>query len=255
LEIFNAATIVTFMLILFRVSGLMMTAPLFNTQGIPVQTKIWFSFALTFLLFPFHSQHFNPPTEVIPFALVGAQEVILGLMLGFVADLLFVGIQMAGELISVQMGMSVSSILDPISGIQVPVIGQMLFYFAMLIFLSLNVHHTLILALDHSFDLLPLGHFFSNTGAMAERFIVLVSDMASIALLVGAPIMAVLLVSDVALAFMAKVMPQMNIFVVGMPIKIAAGLMILAISIPYVNAFLENRYVDMYGHLRVLYNH
>lgn len=221
-------------------------------RSMPQLTKIGVSFALAFILFPFHSDGFVIPQDLIHFALLGAQEIIIGLMMGFAANLIFVAIQMSGEYISVQMGMSMSSILDPISGSQVPTLGQVYFYFALLIFLSLNAHHSLILGLNHSFDVVPLGQFMTSIGAMAERFIVLGSEMFTLALIVCVPVMGTMLVTEIALGYMAKVMPQMNIFMVGLPLKLAVGLTALAVSLPYVNYLLTERFDELSQYLKVL---
>ena len=254
LNLLSSNTIIAFLLILFRVGGMMMTAPILNSHSIPAQAKIGLSFAIALIFFPLFGQHVTVSKDLFQFAVVGAQEIILGLMLGFVANLVFVALQMAGDLISTQMGMSVSAMLDPISGVQVPVIGQILFYFGLLLFFSLNAHHTLILALNRSFELLPPGHFFSHIPVMTERFITLGSEMASVALLLAAPVVGVLLVSEIAMGFMAKVMPQMNIFMVGMPLKLALGLITLSACLPFVHDFLINRFATSYGQLRMLFH-
>lgn len=254
LSLLTTSTVITFLLILFRVSGLFLTAPLLNMKTIPPPVKIGFSFVLTMILFPFHGAEFVPPTDLIQFALIGTQEVIMGMMLGFAASLIFVAIQMAGEFISVQMGMSMSSALDPISGTRVPTLGQIYFYFALLIFLSLNAHHSLLLGLNYSLDSLPLGEFLSDTGVMAQRFIQLATEMFTLALVVCVPVMGIMLVTEIALGFMAKVMPQMNIFMVGLPLKLTIGIVSLGFSLPYVNYLLVGEFETLYKYMKVLLN-
>lgn len=252
LSLLSTSTVVTFLLVLFRVTGLFLSAPLLNMRSMPQLTKIGISFALAFILFPFHSQNFVVPQDLIQFAVLAGQEIIIGLLLGFTANLIFVAIQMAGEYISVQMGMSMSSILDPMTGTQVPTLGQVYFYFALLIFLSMNAHHALILGINHSFDVVPLGKFMASSGVMAERFIQLGVEMFTLALIVCVPVMGTLLVTEIALGYMAKVMPQMNIFMVGMPLKLAVGLTALAVSFPYVNQLLIEQFDQLSQYLKVL---
>jgi len=258
LALLTVSTVVTFLLIMFRVSGLLMAAPFFNSLGIPVQVKIGLAFILSILLFPLHSSHFVVPKDMIQFTIVGAQEIFLGLMLGFVSNLVFVAFQMAGDLLGMQLGLSSSSMLDPISGINVPTVGQIYFYFALLIFLSLNAHHLLILAVDHSFEVMPLGKFFDlnhGVGVLSERMLFLTGDMLTLALLIAAPVMGIMVVTEVALSFMSKVMPQMNVFMVAMPLKIVIGLSTIAVCLPYVNELLTQRLAGLYTHLKVLFNH
>ena len=184
LSLLTTQTVITFLLILFRISGMLLTAPLLNMNSIPQPVKIGLSFSLALVLFPFHSANFVVPGDLIQFAVIGAQEIILGMLLGFAANLIFVAIQMAGEFISVQMGMSMSSALDPVSGTNVPTLGQVYFYFALLIFLSLNAHHSLLLGINYSFSSIPLGEFIADGGAMAQRFIQLATEMFMLALMV-----------------------------------------------------------------------
>lgn len=254
LSALTVSTVVAFLLVLFRISGMLMTAPLLNIRSIPPQVKIGMAFTLSVLLFPFHTQHLVVPTDLIQFALLAAQEVIIGLLLGFAANLVFVGIQMAGEFISYQMGMSMSSMLDPMSGSQIPTLGQVYFYFALLIFLALNAHHVLILGVNHSFEAMPLGSFISQYGVMAERFIMLTAGMFTVALLVSIPVMGVMLVTEIALGFMAKVMPQMNIFMVGLPLKVGVGLLALMVSLPFVSDLLEERYDLLFQQIEGLFS-
>lgn len=231
-----------------------LTAPLLNNRAIPQQAKVGLAFAITLILFPFHSAHFVVPTDLIQFAVVGAQELMIGLILGFVADLVFISLQFAGEFVSIQMGLSMTTVLDPDAGIQVPVIGQIFFYFGIFLFLGLNIHHALILGLNHSFDVLPLGQFFKSSGMMCERFLYLTGQMFSMALLVAAPVMGILFVSEIALAFVAKVMPQMNIFMVGMPLKLIMGLVTIAVCLPYISEFMQGQFQQLYAHLKMLFN-
>ncbi len=253
LSLLTVQTVIAFLLILFRISGMIVSAPLLNNPSIPAQSKIGMALALSLILFPLHSNNLVVPTDLIQFTVLGFQEIVLGLLLGFAANLVFISLQMAGEFISVQMGLSISSALDPITGTQTPTIGQLFLYFAILIFLTLNIHHALILGVHHSFEWVPLGNFLSHGGLMTERFVRLSSEMFILALMVGVPVMGIMLLTEVALGFMAKVMPQMNIFMVGLPLKVAVGLLTILVCMPYLAELLGNRYADLVQQLTRLY--
>lgn len=255
LSLLAVPTVITFLLMLIRISGMMVSSPFFTNTGIPAYTKVGFSVMFAFLLFPLHAgvSSYQAPTDLIQFALVASQEFILGLLIGFVLELLFTGIRMSGEILGVQMGMSVSGALDPISGVQTPLLGQMYFIFALLVFLSLNIHHALIVAVNRSFEMIPLGGFITRMDLLADRFMVLGADMFVTALLVGLPVMGLLLASEAALGFVAKVMPQMNIFIVSLPLKSALGLVMVMVSLPYVGDFIANQYAELVQHLLGLY--
>jgi flagellar biosynthetic protein FliR len=253
LSLLTVNTVIAFLLILFRISGMLVSAPLFNMRSVPMQPKIGLAFTMALILFPLYSANLKVPTDLIQFAVMGIQEVILGLMIGFVANLFFIGLQMAGEFISFQMGLSVANILDPVTQAQVPVIGQFFFYFAALLFLSLNIHHALILGVGESFKAVPLGTFFTDGGMMAERFIKLTSEMFVTAMVIGVPIMGILLVLEIALSFVAKVMPQMNIFMVGIPLKVGVGLILIMVSLPFLGQLLGDQYAHLVHVLKGLY--
>ena len=249
LSLLTVPTIVAFLLVLIRISGMLVTAPILSQRSIPAQAKIGLAFTVSLILFPLHASHLVIPTDLIQFAVIAGQELILGLMLGFVATLVFTSLQMAGEYISMQMGLSISSVLDLVSGTQVPALGQLYFYMAVLLFLSLNIHHALILGVEKSFSKIPVGEFVTSGGVMAERFITLTGDMFTLALMIALPVMGILLVTEVCLGFMAKVMPQMNIFMVGLPMKVGVGLVIFGVSLPYVANLMGKEYSKLVQHL------
>lgn len=258
LSLLTTNTVVAFLLVLFRIAGMLVSAPLFNMRSIPMQAKVGLAFATALLLFPFHAAQLVIPADLIQFTLLALQETVIGLLIGFAANLIFVALQMAGEFISFQMGLSVANVLDPVSQTQVPVLGQFFFYFAALIFLTLNVHHALLLGVDKSFQVLPLGHFFGESatvsGALiAGRFIELTSGMFATALLIGVPVMGVMLVTEIALSFVAKVMPQMNIFMVGIPLKVAVGLLVMLLFLPFLGEVLKDQFADLFRVLTGLY--
>jgi flagellar biosynthesis protein FliR len=257
LSLLTVNTVVAFLLVLFRISGMLVSAPLFNMRNIPAQAKIGMAFAFALILFPLHVANLVVPTDLIQFTVLAIQETILGILLGFTANLVFVALQMAGEFVSIQMGLSVASILDPVTQSQSPIVGQFFFYFAALVFLTLNIHHGLIIGVDRSFNWIPLGHFIGEGqltgGLMAERFIKLTSDLFVMALMVGVPLMGVLLATEIALSFVAKVMPQMNIFMVGMPLKVTIGLLVILMGLPYLGSLLGDQYAHLVKVLLGLY--
>lgn len=258
LSVLTVNTVVAFLLVLFRISGMLVSAPLFNMRAIPPQAKIGLAFAMALIFFPLHMGGLMVPTDLIQFALLAIQETLIGLLLGFTANLMFLAIQMAGEFISVQMGLSVAQVLDPVTQTNSPVMGQFFFYLAAILFLTLNIHHGLIVGIDKSFQWLPLGQFVGGEGALSGgaltvRLMKLTADMFLIALAIGLPVMGILLLSEVALGFVAKVMPQMNVFMVGIPLKVALGLLVIMISLPLVGEVLGHQYANLVQVLLGLY--
>ncbi len=255
LSLLTIPTMITFVLILTRISGIFVGAPVFGAGSVPNQVKIGVALVVALILFPIHAtvETYEVPSNLIQFSMLAFQEFVIGILIGFVAELIFAGVRMSGEYLAVQMGMSISSVLDPMTGVQTPIIGQFYFIFAFLLFLILNVHHALIAALDRSFHWIPLGEGFHHWGILSQKFVMLGSEMFVVALLVAMPIMAVLMLTDTAMAFMAKVMPQMNIFIVGLPLKSAIGLLVVMVTLPFLASFLSDQYAELVQHLLGLY--
>ena len=257
-SLLNVNSILAFLLIVFRISGMILAAPLLGMRNIPMQTKVGFAFAFALILFPLHATHALPQSkDLIQFAAVVFQEVAIGLLLGFTANLTFMALQMAGEFMSTQMGLSVAHVLDPVTQSQSPLIGQFFFYFAALLFLSLNVHHALIAGIDRSFTWIPLGHFIGEghltASVMVQRCIHLCSELFVLAMTAGIPITGLLLVMEITLAFVAKVMPQMNVFMVAMPLKVLFGLLIILMALPAFAQVLGDHYAHLIQVLLNLY--
>jgi flagellar biosynthetic protein FliR len=253
----NVSTIVVFLLILIRISGLFLSGPVLSNQNIPMMSKLGVALGISLILFAAHGQALAvaPPKDLIQFTVMAIQELTVGLMLGFALRTTLAGVQMAGDLISAQQGLTVANVLDPMTQSQVPVIGQFYYFMAMLVFLGLNLHHAMLLAFEKSFQWLPLGQAVFHSGQLAERFIVLTGHMFIIALMLGMPVFAVLLVTEVGLALTTKVMPQMNIFMVGLPFKISLGLIMILISLPSSAQYLTEQYETIYQQIMVLFRH
>jgi flagellar biosynthetic protein FliR len=165
--------------------------------------------------------------------------------------LIFAGIQLAGQLAGYQMGLAIANVMDPAESQQIPVLAQFNNLVALLVFLAINAHYWFIKALKQSYQLVPPfnAHF---DGAIAEQLVQLAGNMFVISIQVGAPIIAVLLVTSVALGLVARTVPQMNVFIVAMPLKIGIGLLFLGFSLPYFSAFLKKIFNDLGQHIEIM---
>lgn len=229
LALFSPKNIVVFMLIFTRLSGLFATAPFFSTFQMPDQVKIWFCALISFILYPILSAkaQFIMPHSMPEFAILLAIEFAIGFAIGFIANLLFAGVQMVGELISIQMGLSMANILDPVSGENSTVISSLYIYLVTLVFLGSGAYEYLFAAVYKSFFAMPVGFIgVFNTG-ITQGILHLSGQMFQIAFGLAMPIFSVLLVCDILLGMMSKVMPQMNIFMVSLPFKVFLGLIMI----------------------------
>lgn len=229
----------TFFLVFLRVTSIMLTVPLFESRNIPMLFKVGLSITISITLFPILKLNNTPfITEIIPFALGIAGEIILGAVIGLSVRLLFAAIQLAGQLVGFQMGFAIASIVDPLTSARISVIAHLNNLIGMLVFLSINAHHWFLRALVESFRLIPPFDFqFSNS--LMRQLTNLSGNMFIISVKIGAPVIAALLLTSVAFGLVARTSPQMNIMIVAMPLKILVGLIFFIISIPYVMSFLR----------------
>jgi flagellar biosynthesis protein FliR len=238
---FQPSLILTALLIVTRTSGLFLTAPLLNHSGIPPQVKMMLCMAISLLLFttiglPWAIAHPGQVPTTTPFLVVQmAQELMIGLMMGLAANWLFNSILAAGELLSTQMGLSAANSLDPTLGTPAPLVGQVLLWMALALFVTNDVHHGLIEILHWSFGTIPLAHHWhwQEIGPLAERLVLLSATLYVSGLLLALPILALLLLYEAALAFVSKLLPAMNLFMVAMPIKVALGFWALGLFMPF----------------------
>jgi flagellar biosynthetic protein FliR len=164
---------------------------------------------------------------------------MVGLSIGFIAYMVFTAIYVAGEIIDMQIGFGVVNVMDPISNIQVPVSSNLYFIISMLLFLSMNGHHVLIKALFDSFTTLPLGTAQFDA-SLADGLMKAFSTIFATGFKIAAPIVAAILITDIALGTVSRMVPQLNIFVIGMPLKVFVGFLIMLITIPmFVTVMLE----------------
>ena len=228
-----------FFLVFLRVGAILMSIPVFDSKSIPLFFKIALAFTTSMALFPI--LELEPLALITNFFAMGvsvAGEILLGLVIGFSVKLIFAGIQLAGQLAGYQMGMALANVMDPSSSQQVPLLAQFNNLVALLIFITINAHYWFIRALAHSFQLVPpLNVNFS--GSLMEHLIKMSGNMFVIGIQIGAPVIAALLITSVTFGLIARTVPQMNVFIVAMPLKIAVGLLFLGFSLPYFSAFLE----------------
>lgn len=233
LPFLSAEHIDAFVLVLLRVSAIIITIPVISETTVPAKIKAALSIIIALIIFPVVASQMPPIKNVhfiqLIFLMIG--EVLIGLTIGFVAKLVFAAIQVAGDIIGFQMGFSVASVIDPMSSAQVSVITELQFMIAMLVYLAVNAHHLFFQAIVQSYVLItPLSFHFS--GQLMQLIFDISKDMFGIALKLAAPIMAVMIFTNVALGVVARTVPQMNIFIVGFPLQISLGLIFLGLTAP-----------------------
>jgi flagellar biosynthetic protein FliR len=227
-----------FFLVVCRVGAALMVAPPFGGRSIPAQLKIAFILLCSLALLPVVSANLTPIPSTAPEYLAQvARELLLGGLIGFAVLLLFASFEAAGHLAGLQLGFSLANIINPLTASNASLLDQFYSLLAMLIFLTINGHHALLLGIRATFELVPLG---STAAALppAPVLLGLGRDLFVIALRISLPLLATLLLTDVAMAIVARSVPQLNVFVVGMPAKLIAGFGMLIITLPVVVAIM-----------------
>lgn len=227
--LFSVGNIILFMAIFTRLSGLFTSAPVFSTYPIPVQVKVWLAAAIAFILFPIvqnTTATFTVPTSVPALTLILFKEFLIGYAIGFCANILFVGIELGVNTFTVQMGLSADQALNPASGGTSPVLTQAFTYLATMLFIGLGAHQWLFGAIYNSFKNMPVGYVMNFTPGLLEQIVLITSQIFSVGLGIALPIFGILFITDILLGFTSKMMPQMNIFMVSLPLKIYLGLLL-----------------------------
>ncbi|TDP89240.1 flagellar biosynthetic protein FliR [Halanaerobium saccharolyticum] len=227
-----------FFLIFSRYLGMMFLTPVFGSRVILYQVKILIVLSLTVLTFPLVAANYtivNPDSNLLVVVEI-ISEASIGLFMGFSVFLVFSAIQLAGQIIDMRMGFRIANVVDPFSGVDSPVIGQLKNIFVTLIFLALNGHLFLIKHLYQSFEIIPPGRV-NFSSELWQYFFRRSADMFVLAVKIALPIAGAIFFIDIILAFLARSVPQMNLFVVGIPVKIMAGLILLFILMPVLNSY------------------
>jgi len=217
-------------MIFVRMAGIFVIAPIFGRKNIPTYYKIGFTFFLALLAInSVKISDLERFKTLFEFSLVITSEFIIGIIIGFVVYLAFSAIYLAGQLIDMQIGFGIVNVLDPMSNIQIPITSNFYMIITTLIFLTFDGHHTLIKAVFESYKYIPIGGISYNK-TLLEDLLMAFGNSFSLGFKIAAPITAAIMITDVSLGIMSKTMPQLNIFVVGMPLKILLGLAVIIIT-------------------------
>ena len=218
-------------LIFIRITAFIVICPGFSFKGLPNTFKIGFAISLTLII-----NSIIPEIDVIDnmflFLLLNIKETILGLALGFVTNLIFSAAEIAGNLVDFQVGFSMASVYDPSVGTTAANYGKMYYWISISVFFMLDMHHKVITALVKSFDYIPLNTVsFNNYNAKA--IVSLFSKVFELALNLGIPIIIVVLVTDIILGIISKTVPQINVLMLGMPVKAMVSFIITLLTLSW----------------------
>lgn len=208
-----------------------MITPVFGRKSVPNYLKIGLAFFCTVILLPLVSDVNIEYTNIIAFTGIVVKEFLIGIVLGYVSFLVFSALYLAGQIIDMQIGFGMVNVLDPMTETQVPLIGNFIYILSTLYFLMLDGHHVLLKTLIKSYTLIPINNAVFND-YMVNNILKIFYETFAMGAKISIPILAATLLAEVSLGILAKTVPQMNVFVIGMPLKVGIGLFTIIIVMP-----------------------
>jgi len=232
-----------YVLVLFRIAGMMVWAPLLGSQQIPKRVKALIACIIAAAMAPGIAPHLSLPQTTWGLALAIGGELIFGAAMGMILSFIFVAAQWAGEMIGQQMGLNLGQTFDPQYGANGSMIGDVYFFLALLIFLGINGHHAMLQGVYDSFAVLPLG----SVGIDRPLFGLLIGLFQGATLLamqLAAPMLVTMLVLDVILGFVGKTVPQLNIMTAGISLRSLVGMAVLVLGLSMTSRVLRSALID-----------
>lgn len=236
--------ILTFLMVLGRTSGLMISAPFWGGKVVPVMVRVVVAVSLSIAVYPlvqtaslFAREGSGEPSLVFVMIALGG-EILVGLALGWAAQILFAGMRLAGREIGMKMGFAMAQLVDPQNGGQTSIIGVLLDLIAALIFFSVNGHLILVQALASSYSMFPLG---GEKQELSRMMLEAAGGIFTVAVRVSAPVIVGLLLSNIIMGIMSRAVPQMNVFLVAIPLNVFFGMFLFVISLPMLVSFIVDQ--------------
>ncbi len=222
-----------FLLIMIRISSFILIAPFWSNTSISAKIKIGLSCLISLIIMPFISPVSPLPETMSAFIFLVIKQIFLGLFLGFISKLFIEGIRTASAILDIQIGFAFGKVLDPAFGAQSSVVELFYSLTTIIILLCTRGHLLILKAIMQTFSLLPLDGNISISGSFAENIIVMTGQIFIITLEMAGPIIGVLFLIEICMAIMAKMIPQMNVFMVELPLKMAAGIICIVFTLPF----------------------
>lgn len=246
---FSIVNIELFFLILVRITGFIFTAPFFSLRNVPIRVKTGLAIFMTVILFYTVPGEAPSYAGVIGYSLIVAKEALAGAIMGLFANLAYYILSFSGHLIDMEIGLSMANQLDPITNVQSTITANLYGYLVIIMMIITNLHHHFLKAIIDSFQIIPLGEVSLNPGAY-QLMVTFVVDYFIIGFRIILPIFAAILVVNTILAILAKIAPQMNMFVIGLQLKIFVGLIVLLMIIQLIPAVADKIFNEMMSLLK-----
>ena len=228
---FSLAELEYFLLVLMRIASFVFVAPFFSTKGVPNNVKIGLSVFVAYIMYNFGPEHIYPEyNTVLGYCIIVLKEVSVGLLIGLAAQLCTSIVLFAGRIIDMEVGLSMANVFDPTTNEQSSISGVLLQYGVMLILYTTGLHRYLLKALMETFTLIPINGVHINTDKLLMSLITFLGDYIAIGFRICLPVFASITLMNIVLGLLAKLAPQMNMFSVGIQLKLMAGISVIAIT-------------------------
>lgn len=230
---FSEIEMLGFVLVLLRLGAFFFSWPIFGTESVPVPVKILLSITITMVVFPIVGwSKLSVGITDSQIIILAAKEVFIGLTLGFFCRLSFFALAMGGNIISVSMGLASAQLFNPSLGGEGNAVEQFKVMLGTLFFLFINGHHMFLTGIVKSFELIPLTRTNISVAGFGDMG-VLMTEMSSIAIRIGAPVMISVLFINIAMGLAGRAVPQINVLVTSMPVNILVGMLAMVVSLPF----------------------
>jgi flagellar biosynthetic protein FliR len=217
-----------FLLIFVRMVGVFVVAPFFSSGAVPFRIRMVLAVYITACIFPVVAASFDPlPENMFEYAFLIGSEAVIGILIGFLLSIIFAAFQLAARFFSFQMALGIAEVIDPLSEVGITLVGQLWTLMGIMIFIAINGPHMLVMATYDSYQTIKVLSIAAHGEAVMKAVIDAFGAMFLIALKLSFPILITLFLLAIVLGLLAKAAPQMNIFMVGFPIQIGVGLLVM----------------------------
>ena len=232
--------VIGFLLVLGRVGGLFVLAPVFSSRMLPMQVKLMLAAAISLAMMPIATHGVAVPTDAGQIVMLLLKEIVVGIAFAMPMAVVVAAVQAGASLVDTLVGFSFSAILDPVNNTQSGVLAQFYAMFAAMVIALSGGDHIMIEGLARSYQVLPLTSY-PDPAILASNVLSAFSQLFVIGLAMVAPVVVALVITDAALGMVSRAVPQMNVFMVGLPAKILVGIGIMAMSLPFVSGQLQTQ--------------
>ena len=244
--------VAAFLLVLTRTSGIFFISPFLGSMNITYRVRAVVAVMVALILFPVVLKQYviQTPATIAMFTFTVAKELFIGWLIGLVGYIVLTAVNTAGKIMDMQVGFAVVNMMDPTTQQQTGLIGTFLYNLTILYFVITNGHHVILSALTESFRIIPLSSMVWNT-SLPELITDLTAGVWLNGMKIAMPITFAILLTNVGMGILARTMPQMNIFVVGIPMHLMIGTTMLSMILPFYFLFLDVMFNEIYANLSI----